>query len=43
MLKEYSAVWYMDSSIVFKKGDLSHVYKVEKLEKSEFKRTISAG
>ncbi|EYC34336.1 hypothetical protein Y032_0001g365 [Ancylostoma ceylanicum] len=29
-LQEFGAIWYMDSSIVFKKGDLSHVYELVK-------------
>ncbi|KAL6731168.1 hypothetical protein Aduo_002068 [Ancylostoma duodenale] len=29
-LREFGAIWYMDSSIVFKKGDLSHVHKLVK-------------
>uniref|UniRef100_A0A0K0DC91 Core-2/I-Branching enzyme n=1 Tax=Angiostrongylus cantonensis TaxID=6313 RepID=A0A0K0DC91_ANGCA len=33
MLKEFSSIWYMDSSIVFKKGDLSHVYELIKCRK----------
>ncbi|CAJ0592905.1 unnamed protein product [Cylicocyclus nassatus] len=29
-LLEFGAIWYMDSSVVFKKGDLSHVYELVK-------------
>ncbi|CAJ0592907.1 unnamed protein product [Cylicocyclus nassatus] len=29
-LLEFGAIWYMDSSVVFKKGDLNHVYELVK-------------
>ncbi|CAJ0592906.1 unnamed protein product [Cylicocyclus nassatus] len=38
-LLEFGAIWYMDSSVVFKKGDLTHVYELVKCREIVKERT----
>ncbi|CAD6190893.1 unnamed protein product [Caenorhabditis auriculariae] len=37
-LAEFGAIWYLDSSIVFKKNDLSHVYDLVRCHRNVSKR-----
>ncbi|KAK6040073.1 hypothetical protein COOONC_22422 [Cooperia oncophora] len=40
-LAEFGAIWYMDSSIVFKKNNLSHVHQLVNCRRKVMKRYIS--
>ncbi|VDM25251.1 unnamed protein product [Toxocara canis] len=41
VLKEFGAVWYLDSSVVFRKGDLNHVYDLIRCKRTRLKNNIS--